>query len=214
MKSDIERLLSIGSAPLCGHPPMLSAIVEQGSPNLSRQLIDLVLQERNGCFIFESALHIFPAGEIRSGYDLASWNGDSAWRSAFTTMAEGCLFFAEDVFGGQFAIRQESIGRFDPETGNFERISDTLDGWAGRILANYEVETGYPLAHEWQARHGPLKPNERLVPKLPFVLGGAFEIQNLQAMDAMVGMRLRAEIARQIHALPDGQPVRIRVPES
>jgi hypothetical protein len=50
----------------------------------------------------------------------------------------------------------------------------------------------------------------RLIPKQPFVLGGPFSIENLYLGDAAEGMRLRAEIARQLEHLPDGARVAFR----
>ena len=76
-------------------------------------------------------------------------------------------------------------------------MAGTLDEWAGAILDDYEVLKGYPLAHEWQVANGPIPPGSRLVPAIPFVLGGAFEIENLFLSDAAQGMRLRGELAQQ-----------------
>ena len=84
-----------------------------------------------------------------------------------------------------------------------------FEGWAQMILNQYESETGYPLAHEWQILNGRLDFGKRLLPKKPFLIGGSFEIDNLFAMDAVSGMRLRGEIAQQIATLPDGTVVDI-----
>lgn len=51
----------------------------------------------------------------------------------------------------------------------------------------------------------------RLLPKQLFVLGGSFDVDNLYALDAVKGMQLRAEIARQIRDLPDGTSVTLRL---
>lgn len=34
------------------------------------------------------------------------------------------MFFAEDVFGGQFCIKDNQVYRFDPETGGLDVIAD------------------------------------------------------------------------------------------
>jgi hypothetical protein len=79
------------------------------------------------------------------------------------------------------------------------------------ILDDYEVLTGYPLAAEWQALNGRLPARQRLVPKVPFVAGGEFEIGNLYALDSVEGMCLRASLAVQIRDLPDGAKFRFTV---
>jgi hypothetical protein len=92
-------------------------------------------------------------------------------------------------------------------------MASSLEDWADQLLADYEVLTGYPLARDWQQEHGPLPAGQRLVPKIPFVLGGDFATSNLYPLDAAQGMRVRAELALQLRDLPDGTTVRYRVLE-
>jgi hypothetical protein len=123
------------------------------------------------------------------------------------------VFFAEDAFGSQFAIRDEGVHIFDPETGASEPMASSVQDWVDQLLAEHQVLTGSPVAHRWQQSHGPLPAGRRLVPKIPFVLGGEFEVSNVYAADAEMGMRLRAALAVQIRDLPDGAQVRYRVVE-
>lgn len=90
-------------------------------------------------------------------------------------------------------------------------MATDLDGWAAQILDDYEVLRGYPLAEEWQRRHGPPAQGHRLVPKIPFFGGGAFEAGNLYAIDAVKGMRARGSVAVRIRDLPDGATIRFKV---
>lgn len=62
-------------------------------------------------------------------------------------------------------------------------------------------------------RHGVLVEGQRLVPKLPFVAGGEFEVDNLYAADAVEGMRARGNLAVQIRDLPDGAQISYRIVE-
>ena len=107
-------------------------------------------------------------------------------------------FFAEDVFGGQFCIKDENIYTFDPETAALAYLAEDIEGWAAAIINDYEVLTGYLLAHQWQEQYGQLPPKKRLLPKIPFVAGGAFRLDNLYLADAVEGMKFRADIACQI----------------
>ena len=70
--------------------------------------------------------------------------------------------------------------------------------------------TGFPLAHDWQQVNGALRSRKRLLPKIPFILGGQFESNNLVAVDSVEGMRYRGEIWRQIRDLPDGAQIKLR----
>ena len=86
-----------------------------------------------------------------------------------------------------------------------------LEEWADAILRDYRVLTGYPLAHQWQELKGAIAPGFRLVPKVPFVTGGKFEIENLYLLDAVTAMRARASFAVQIRDLPDGAKISFKV---
>jgi hypothetical protein len=172
------------------------------------ELLDLLVR-KNGFYAFESALHVFPMRSIRSEIGLVEWNSHSLWSGEYQEkLIDHCLFFAEDIFGGQFCVRPEGVFLFDPETGVFDFLAKDLEGWAQAVLSDYEVLTGYPLAHRWQKLNGAIPPGMRLIPKTPFVLGGEFSTENLMIFDRIKGMQLRANLAVQIRDLPDGTPIK------
>jgi hypothetical protein len=157
------------------------------------------------------SLHAFPLGRREGILDLSLWNSASLWRSDYGSLAHGCLFFAEDAFGVQFCFKNERVQTFDPETGQTQEFATSLGDWATRILEDYQVHTGYPLAHEWQKTHRRLKEGERLLPKMPFILRGAYALDNLYVLDSVKGMKYRASIAKQLRDVPDGSKVKIRI---
>lgn len=172
-----------------------------------------LLQEKNGFYCFESALHVLPSNCSAAIVNVEHWNSDDLWRNEYGKVTKGYLFFAEDIFGSQFALRAGNAYRFDPESGEIEEMAISLEEWTGRILDNYEYETAYPIAHEWQERNGPLAPGKRLVPKIPFILGGEYKVENLYALDAVEAMRHRADMWKQMKNLPEGAQVRLKVVE-
>jgi len=87
-------------------------------------------------------------------------------------------------------------------------LAADIESWAQMVLNDYEVLTGYPLAHQWQKRNGPIAAGMRLLPKIPFVMGGEFSLDNLYVVNAIEGMRLRADIADKIKSLPNGTQVK------
>lgn len=121
------------------------------------------------------------------------------------------LFFAEDAFGNQFCIQNDAIATFDAETGAAEPLCRTIEEWAERVLSDFAYLTGYPLLHEWQATNGALENDTSLVPRIPFVLGGEYDLSNLVQMDAASGMRSRGNLARQIEDLPEGARIEFRI---
>jgi hypothetical protein len=204
----LDELLRISSASLLAAPPRLP-------PSLlhdvrAGELLKL-LQARNGFYAFESALHLLPAGDLDDLMNLAKWNTDTLWRHEYGDLAKGCLFFAEDIFGNQFCIRDGEIDSFEAETGAARFFASNLAGWADRVLADHDLTTGFPVAHEWQTIHGPVAPGRRLIPKIPFVTGGDFSVRNLYDADAVEGMRFRGYLARKIHDLPDGSQIEFKI---
>ena len=209
---NLQRLVHIGSAELSESTPRLPGECLTLAGALGQDLLQMYWL-RNGFFAFESALHVFPLGTARGGYDLLQWNSAGLWQHRYGKDSENCLFFAEDIFAGQFCIYKDSIYRFDPETGKKEFLASSVDGWAKLVLEDPEFQTGWPVAHAWQEHHGRLPESDRLIPHIPFVLGGSFDLENLHSVNALKAMEFYADVASQIASLPDGTRVRLKVVE-
>jgi hypothetical protein len=171
------------------------------------------LRLRNGFYAYESALLLRPYRHRDAPLGLLEWNAPSLWKGEYTGGLPEILFFAEDAFGEQFCIRGDWICSFKPEEGSFVALAASLGEWAAKIGADRDFLTGYPLAHSWQVAIRPILPGERLLPTVPFVLGGKFELQNLHAGEDIEGMRFRALIASQIRDMPDGSQIVLEVTE-
>lgn len=210
METNLKKLVSISSEALCDNAPQIPERLLNELGLLGEQLIEL-LKNKNGFYAFENALHVLPAGCKDSCMSIEEWNDDSSWRKEYGDLVQGHLFFAEDVLGVQFALCNDGIRKFDPETGEFEDFAPNLEKWATKILEDYNYETGYQLAHDWQSQNGSLPAGKRLLPKTPFVLGGTYKVENLYAADALQGMMFRADIWRQIRDLPDGSQIKLKV---
>ena len=206
---NISSLLKIASPSICECSNLSESTLFLSEWGAAGGELAAFYGERNGCFAFESSLLIRP---IQSGgpvLGVIEWNSPQRWRNSFQVETEGALFFGEDVFGGQFCIRNGMVQSFDPETGLYAAIASTLSEWVKLLLSDYNYLTGYSLSHEWQIKNGPLSNGMRLLPKKPFVLGGAFEINNLYSMNDVKGMQFRSSIANEIRHLPDGSEVTI-----
>jgi hypothetical protein len=212
MTDNIDKLLRIASPALSESTPRLTEECSALAGALARELLAL-LWARNGFYAFEAALHVRPASDFIGELGIEEWNAPALWRSSYRGLADNLLFFAEDIFGGQFGIAAGAVHRFDPETGDRQQIATSLDAWADFVLVESRSQTGWPLAHEWQERFGPLPKGKRLVPKVPFVLGGEFEVANLDALEGVKAMRFYADLAIQLHDAPDGSQVQLRIVE-
>lgn len=208
MLSIIEKLCSIGGPALC------EAAADEHSALMAREVgLYRLLCKKNGFFCFESALHVFHSGVAAINVpSLELWNDLRGWRGDYgNIISPQDVFFAQDIFGGQFFLREGGVWSFDPETAEIERVASDIEAWCSIILLDWRLLTGYSLAHEWQKVYGNLAANKRLVPKVPFFSGGDYSIENLYAEDAEASMKFRAEIARQIVDLPDGSTIRLTV---
>lgn len=173
---------------------------------LKKELFEL-LSKRNGFFSFDSALLIRPLGANSIVLGVEKWNERSLWLDTYKLELPELFFFAEDLFGGQFAIMGEVIVTFDPETGELDEIADSFDGWATRLIEDYDFLTGHSLALEWKRRNGEVPHGVRLIPKQLFVLGGEFECDNLMLVGDVRGMRSRGFFATALVDVPDGEQV-------
>jgi hypothetical protein len=201
----LEELIKRGRSPL--GPPVS---VDLGS-GLTDELAAL-FAHTNGFTVFNAGVQLLHAGEVGLGPELGRWNADHTWRHLYGPLADGLFFFAQDLFGTQFAIEEnQRICTFDAETGEREAIGASLDDWADWLLADPDVRGARSFAKQWQDTHGALDHNERLLPRQFFVMGGTYEDDNLEVTDATTGMLVRGPIARQIHDLPDGATIHLDV---
>ena len=214
MSKNIEHLLSVASDPVSQKPAVgvsSQLLVQLGERG--RELIGL-LAHRNGFFAFESALLVRPLDCPASPLGMLQWNDTAQWKAEYKVDLSSVVFFAEDIFGVQFCVNHNAVNSFDPETGELAAIAGNLEDWARWVLEDARTRTGWPLAHLWQQQKGPLKLGTRLLPKVPFVFGGQFAVENLYALDETEGMRFRASIANQIHDSPDGSKVVLDIKRS
>lgn len=207
MHQKIERLLRYGSEALSP---------ESGSPRGVADDLNRLIGRRNGFFVFAQALLVLPVSKPADPQvpTLVSWNDPEGWRKAYPGLNAEDIYFAMDIFGGQFGIAPNGVVHvLEPETGEKTHVADSLGSWAGWLLDDAETRTGYPLAEQWQKEFGRLGLGYRLVPRLPFVAGGEFAITNLVPMSAERALRTYAGLTASIRDVPDGATIRWAVTE-
>lgn len=211
----LRDLLVIAGPALSPARPQLRTHEAQLAGRHAGDLLSL-LERRNGFFAFGSALHVFPAGPVSGSRDLARWNAADLWRQAFGAADPGMLFFAENVLGEQFALGDEGVFRWDPETLESSRVGADLDEWAGAMMADPDGQAGRALAQRWEAAHGPLPAGWRIRPRFLLFAWREIDYSSLDsyaAADAVELMLACADLGRQLRRLPEGERVRIRVAE-
>lgn len=167
MHQALSKLLSIAGGPLGNRVADDDCVRYLGRWGALGEELAELLTRKNGFYAYEFALLLRPLQPDSRPLGLAEWNTDDLWREQYTEGMSDVLFFAEDVFGGQFCLRGGKVCTFDPETGLFDLMSDSVYAWASDILIDFEFRTGQPLAHAWQVNNGPLPSGVRLLPKTP-----------------------------------------------
>jgi hypothetical protein len=202
----LEHLLkNYGGEPFVQAQPRNVGLFERP---LGNELFKL-LSFRNGLFLFDQSLRFFPTEDCASSYGLETWNSTALWKHTYENLPDQLFCFAEDIFGNQFALLQESIVMFQCETAGLEQIASSFEDFAGRIILDADYLTGRSLAISWAKKFGALPVRNRLVAHTPFVLGGAYSLQNLVAVESAKAMRIRGPLASKIADFPDGTQISI-----
>lgn len=196
----IELLLRQSGAELC------AARSFEAVPMELRKL----LAARNGFFAFGASLLVRPSQTVGPVLGIAEWNAGQLWKAGYPGDILDVVFFAEDLFGGQFGWLKNHVVSMDAETGDVLEIAASIEEWCSTVLAEPDVLTGHPLEREWTSAHGEIAAGTRLVAKKPFVLGGDYSVQNLYACRDVEAMQARASLASQLCGVPDGEQVVVR----
>jgi len=202
MTEYLDRLIEISSDSLYDGDPA-GSIADFG--------LSALLHRKNGFFAFESALLVRPSHTVGNVKGAIEWNSKASWKGEYLIDIQDHFFFAENILGEPFSISKNGVFFLDPETAEFSEFAEDIEEWALKVLAEPELHAGYGLAHAWQSKHGALFEGERLGPKVPFVLGGEFEIENLARRSDIELMEFRVQLANQIHSLPDGAEIQIEI---
>ena len=201
------KLLFNASKALCEAPMQHS---DQKNDN-EIQLIKL-LSLRNGFYAFGKALLFRPmGGNNNCPMNIEKWNHSETWKCYYVDDFKNDIFFAEDIFGIQFAIHLNEIYLFDPETAKWRYLAKTMEEFIKLIIAKPSDFTGDVFESAWEQINGPLHIGCRLIPKIPFVCGGEFEVKNFISLPDEKGMRIRAGISNQIAGIKDGEKIIFKI---
>lgn len=183
--------------------------VDLGDDRPAYRELGRLLSALNGFFAFDAGVQVFRVGRDGWGPELGRWNLPDTWKSSYDGLADDLFCFGQDLLGAQFALdRSAAVVRFDAETGRRQLLGDSLEDWAGWLLADPGPGRG-DLALAWQRGNRALEPDERLIPRRLLVTGGTITLDNLMATDAAAAMRIRGPIARQVYGLPPGATVKV-----
>ncbi|MFC0181009.1 SMI1/KNR4 family protein [Thorsellia kenyensis] len=208
MTTYINKLLEISSSSLSSRKVMMHELFELGTSERVDELHS-ILNRSNGFYTFEGAFHLYSLESIDNTLGLVDWNRNDLWINDYNGLTQGALFFAQDIFGNQFSLLNNNIHLFNIETGQFEFLAKDFDSFCKLLLTDFNFLTGYSFANSWQVIHGKLPNGKRLSPKIPFVLGGQYDMNNLFLADSVNLMKTNGNIAAQIQNIQDGTKINL-----
>jgi len=171
-------------------------------------ILDPLYRLTGGRLLRSGALWIFDPEVIRTGtYDNLYWNLGNSGRG----ITHRPYAFAADAFGDLYAVHGDIIVKVETETNTAEVVSATVESWAYSVLADPDVELGEDFLRRWESKNGPLPRGQRLYPRIPFIFGGEFDLENVVAASFEEMLRFRAYLVEQTKDLPDGAKVMFHV---
>ena len=205
----VKRLLKITSSSLVNPDEYASKGFEDSLLHVS--LIQMLL-ERNGFLALKSLVYICPlsGNRLDDEYNIKLWNAPNLWKDNYSGAADNILCFDADLFGNQYCVMDNKIYLFDAETAELEYMADTLGEWAAMIIKD-DYWSGHSRAQEWQASHGSVQSNNRLLPKTPFILGGEFKLDNLYSCEHVQSIKYRGDMYVQMRDLIDGTQIQFEI---
>jgi hypothetical protein len=112
--------------------------------------------------------------------------------------------------GDVFVISDgDAVHMLDVGAGTFVRVADSREHFADLlgIDANANDWLMIPLVDECREADMQLGPNQCYGFKIPPVLGGKYEVSNIEPTDLAVHYSLLAQIYKQTKDLPEGTPI-------
>ncbi len=174
---------------------------------------DFVIESNNCGFFYQRSLHLYSYSHNREFNDIEFFN--SLLKETYGEMFTGLESFGQDLFGNQFCfdIINHTIVFFNTETGKREVIATNFENWLEVLYKHFDYYIGSALLKEWYTKNE-LAFQQRLCPKLPFVGGGEFKINNLKNGTFPDYIKEYYSIAKQVFHLPEGASVKIAVLKS
>lgn len=194
--------------------------VDDLTDNLKRKLFPFIRDEGyylflqsvgNGGFFFNYSLQIYsllPADNFNNIFTV-----NNILNAEFGELFYGLCSFGQDVLANQFVfdIATGDVLLFNIETGDRESLAKDFAGWLKVLMTDPNFLSGEDFITEWLGAGMSLSVSQRLVPKIPFVIGGDYQASNFYASSFPKYLMYYGDLAGQIHSLKDGEKVHLRI---
>lgn len=164
----------------------------------------------NGGMFFGGSLILYSFGATDSYAQISEVN--KTLNKEFGSLFKELFAFGQDIFGNQFCFESgtTNIIFFGIEDGDRKIMNGSFKDWLATMENDSDFYTGYPYLHRWKNSYQ-LRDDERLCPKIPFIIGGEYEMDNFYTCSFPNYIGINASIAKQIFDLPDGQEIKLAI---
>jgi hypothetical protein len=180
---------------------------------LSKEIVDQeyfsFIKMRNGGYFCNYGIQFYSISD-QIDYQSIFYLNDLL-RNEFGSIISDMFFIGQDIFGNQFGMKKKGYYLFNIETGDIEFLAKCFDDLLEVIYYNLSYYSGKELIAEWVMRNNKFIASDRFAPKIPFVLGGDYTIDNIYSLNCILNIRNNANIAKQVHNLPDGTNFKIEI---
>jgi hypothetical protein len=169
---------------------------------------DFVFESGNGGFFYKQSIQIYGFSSNKDFHNIDYIN--LLLEKEYGRIIEGLISFSQDLFGNQFCFNtaNNEVIFLELETGEREVIASSFLDWINEIDARTDYFAGTNVLKEWLLNNE-FDYDQRLCPKIPFVMGGSFKVENLYGGIFPNFIRAYANIARQVYGLPEGTKVKL-----
>ncbi|MCW3467941.1 SMI1/KNR4 family protein [Chitinophaga nivalis] len=171
------------------------------------------IEDINNCgFFFNQSLQFYSFSEERDFRNISVVNEN--FSKEYGELFKGLVAFGQDVFGNQFAFHTEKGGvvSFDIETAVQTIVAESFEEWLIKLNDDLNYIAGISYVDEWK-EHNDLSWNQRIIGKMPFVLGGAYGLENFNASTFPNYIACNAHLAKQVYNLKDGEKIKLVIRE-
>ena len=133
-----------------------------------------------------------------------AWFGPNAFHVLYDDVCPSDIPFAQDQLGDQFLIRAGVVLRLFAETGEIERLADSLQDFFGKVSSDIEGFLNVGLSRK-------MEPGQLLHAYPPFSFKESGAGATLAPLPASEVILFHADLARQVRDVPNGRRVEFKL---
>ena len=202
-----ERVVELNNVTYSGPPIDDSEILARLPSNLAG-----LLNQINGFIQYGGGLHVRGACRGPEWHSLRNaWEGEAAYWNLYPEIKQDDVPFAKDCMGDQFLLRDHVVIKLSAETGELESLGIGLRELFASISADPVAFLSMQPLIQYGNDGGRLEPGQLLAAFPPFCFREASEGVKLVAISTVERRLFLADLASQIHSVPDGGTIQFKV---